>query len=316
MYCKNIVTRGNTCAYATDLMEAEVFRENRLSLYTDVPVSDLVPEDRSSAPAYQEGWITFLICRGDTAILAAYLPRKDWNRGSQPDGFPGLLTLEIPENTCECVRTTITQALEKMLSKERKYKWHFYRRPVRTEQLQTLYQERMLEVVRGRHGGLSFILNEYGIDRGLFPGCVFQDDGTWQLDFWASERTYGNLERILEGKPESARTPCKKQMSFSERLDRLDRGIRTSSVEAVRRFANVPLDNYLKDFPEELAELRRQLPVLGENATYQDAAVLVYWLMEPSAARPEELREVSSSVGAMLMEYLSRPLLGRIKRIP
>lgn len=316
MHCKNIVMRGTPCDYAAALMETEVFRENRLSLYTGVSVSDLTPGDGSSAPASQKGWITFLICRGDAAILAAYLPQRDWNRGSQPDGFPGLLTLEIPENTCECVRTTITQVLERMLSKEGEYKWHIYRRPIRPEQLQTLYQERMLEAVRSRQGKLHFILSEYGMDRGLFQGCVFRDNGTWQTDFWASERTYGSLERVLEGKPESARAPCKKQLSFSERIDRLDRGIRASSVEAVRRFANMPLDSYLQGFPEELAELRRLLPMLGESATYQDTAALVYWLMEPSETRPEELRAVPSSVGAMLMEYLSRPLLSRIKRAP
>ena len=276
MYCKNIVTRGNTHAYATALMETKVFRENQLRLYTGVPVSDLAPADGNAASASQKGWITFLICQGDAVILTAYLPQEDWNRGSQPDGFPGLLTLELPETARVC--SSIGQAPEKLLCKKRVYTWRFLGRPVLPEDLSELARAQMVERSCGNSREFQWIPTEYSSDCGLALGYVPQDGGTFLMGPWYSEETCANLAKILAWNP--AGTPLGGRRPLAERLAQL---------------------------PQETSPQQRR----GGQTLFKNAAVLTYWLLQNPDVRPEELRQfrLAAGVGQTLVRYLALPLL-------
>lgn len=240
-------------------------------------------------------------------ILTAYLPQEDWNRGSQPDGFPGLLMLEIPETAR--VRSSIEQALEKLLCKKRVYTWRFLGHPVLPEDLPELARAQMVERSCGNSREFQWIPTEYGSDCGLALGYVSQDGGTFLMGPWYSEETCANLAKILAWNP--AGTPLGGRRPLAERLAQLPQEPHPSSVEAVRCFSKTPLDDYLKDFPKELAELRKMLLMLDGSAAYQDAAVLTYWLLQNPGVRPEELRQfhLAAGVGQTLVRYLAMPLL-------
>lgn len=317
MLGNNIVIRGNPRGFARHLMELEVFQKNRLRLYCGVPVSDLAALNGSDSPPPGSGWFTFLICRGDTALLAANLPPEEWDRGDQDGGVPGLLTLELPEATCVSVCQTIEQALKRLLSKERTYGCRFLGHPVPPERLPELARAQMVEQSHNcMYQQLDWLPTEYGTDCGLVLGYVLQDDGDFQEWPWCSEQTDVYLKKILAWEPAGTGTQWKDDIPFSQRVERLNRGLHSDSshsTRTVRRFAETPLDDYLKEFPKALAELRKAMPMLGASATYQDAAVLVYWLLQDRETRPKELRDLDGHLGRRLMEHLALPLLGGLK---
>jgi len=317
MYCNNIAVRNEYLFSAIEQTQlGDFLQEHQLSLYHGVPVSDLSPMDGSAAPPAQDGWITFLVCQGDAALLAAYMPRAKWDRGDSPDGFPGLLTLELPDGSPISMCSAIECALESLLSRGDKPHWRFLGRPVPPERVPELARARLVELSYCDRL-LKWSPTEYGIDCGLVQSCEFSDGQDIQIGIWCSERTRVNLEKILAWEPAGAGANTAEAIPLSERIARLDQGLCGSGVEAVRRFANTPLDDYMRDFPEELARMRKALPALGASATYQDAAVLVYWLMQDRELWPEELREsflmLYPGTGTRLMRDLALPLLARVQ---
>jgi len=316
MYCRNIVFRRNPLLNEIELAQlGEFFQKHGLSLYHGVPASDLAPIDGNAAPPLQGGWVTFLVCRGDAALLAVYLPRESWNRGGAPDKFPGLLTLELTDCGHTQIRAAIGQVLENLLRKESNPRWRFLGRPIPPERLPELARAQLAErAFASGCGRLQWCPTEYGIDCGLVQGYGFRSGQGFQAGIWCSEQSRVYLEKLLaQG---SAGTSAN-AVSLSERLARLDRGLCGSAVEAVRRFAHTPLDVYMKDFPAELARLRKALPALRADDAYQDAAALIYWLLEDYELRPEEVRKSTASappgLGAELMNVLALPVLARMR---
>jgi len=294
----------------------DFFRKHQLSLYHGVPASDLTPVDGSAAPPPQGGWIMFLVCQGDAALLAVYLPQENWGRGKAPDRFPGLLTLELTD----CGRTqlveAIVQVLENLLRSGSRPCWRLLGRPVPPERLPELGRARLVEPTYVFGGEKpQWQPTEYGIDCGLVQSCGFQDNQSFQAGIWCSEQTCVHLEKLLA--QSSAGTNTAAAIPLAQRIAQLHQGLCVSAVEAVRRFAHMPLDTYMKDFPETLARLRSALPMLGADATYQDAAVLIYWLLEDCEQQPEEVRKITASapahLGAELMNALTLPVLSRLQ---
>ncbi len=320
MECAHIAVYGDQdlSYYAPYLME-EVFWEHRLSLFCRVPVSDLASADGRAAPLPEDGRISLLICRGDTALLAVLLPPTDQDRGVRPDGIPGLLTLELTDTRRDNHYSTIRQSLYNLLGRDIDYPWRFLGRPVPPGRLETLRQSMLIQhVIDNWEEPPEPHPTDYGIDLGLVEGYTFTDGGSCVAGVWSSPRTDANLDKILARQSAQARTSG--PLPFAQRLSQLARRPLAGDIEAVRRFANTRLDDYMKGFPEDLAKLRDCLPTLGPDATYQDAAVIIYWLLQTEPERPEGLRREleqypeSGHAGGSLFWHLTRPLLSRLDR--
>lgn len=304
---------------AKKLMDLDVFRENQLSLYCGVPASDLVPSDGSAPLPPGSGWFSCLVCQGDTVLLAANLPPKGWDQGSQADGLPGLLTLELLETGHASMCQTVERALQRLLGKERTYGYRFLGRPVPSSRLPELARKQLVEQSYDGDSQLHWIPTGYGTDSGLALGYAFWENGNLWVWPWCSEQTDMSLKKILAWGPGAAGAPLKAQVPFSQRIEQLDRGLYSDAVrsaQAIRRLAKMPLDDYLKDFPNELDKLRKSLPMLGASAAYQDAAVLIYKLQQSYVLWPKELRALPlmPDDGTILMEYLALPLLARLRK--
>lgn len=304
---------------AKNLMDLDVFRENQLSLYCGVPASDLVPSDGSAPPPPGSGWFSCLVCQGDTVLLAANLPPEEWDQGGQADGVPGLLTLELPETDYAGMCQTVERTLKQLLGKERTYGYRFLGRPVPSSRLPELARAQLVEQSYDGDSQLHWVPTGYGTDSGLALGYAFWENGDLWVWPWCSEQTDVNLEKILAWEPAGAGTRLEAEIPFSQRIEQLNRGLYSDGVrsaQAIKRLANTPLDDYLKDFPEELDTLRRSLPMLGAAATYQDAAVLIYRLQQYYALWPKEFRDLPlmPEDGRILMECLALPLLDRLRK--
>lgn len=321
MECAHIAVYGeqDLSDYSLYLMEEEVFWEHQLSLFTRVPVSDLASADGRAAPLPEDGRISLLICRGDTAILAVLLPATDQDHGVRPDGIPGLLTLELTGTRLDNHYSTIRQSLYNLLGRDIDYPWRFLGRPVPPRRRETLRQAMLIkQVIDDWEEPPEWHPTDYGINCGLVEGYTFTNNGSCEVGVWSSPRTDANLDKILARHSAQARTSA--PLPLAQRLSQLARRPLAGDIEAVRRFADTCLDDYMKGFPEDLAKLRDCLPMLGPDATYQDAAVMIYWLLRTELERPEGLqRELeqypeSSHAGGSLFWHLMRPLLSRLDR--
>jgi len=100
--------------------------------------------------------------------------------------------------------------------------------------------------------------------------------------------------------PEDFRLPMEAEegelLPLKRRLQRLARGRpgeKACSAALVRRLADMPLGEYLRDFPEEREELYRSIPSLNRaDATYLDAAHACFCLSMGRSERPPELQGV------------------------
>jgi len=318
MECNNIGLYEDLYFSAQGLTHSEIFQERRLSLFCSVPFSDLAAADGRTAPPPQDGRITLLVCQGDTALLAANLARKD--QAPPTDGIPGLLTLELQDRSCYQAAEAIEEALKGLLGKDLSYPCRFLGRLIPPGQLEELSQAQLVRIFYDQEEPVEMQPTDYGFDCGLVYGYTFSDSGSLETGVWCSEQTDANLEKILAQISPKARTS--RRIPLEERLSQPSQKPLARDVEAVRRFADRRLDDYLKDFPETLAEVRRCLPMLGPDATYQDAAVIVYWLLQNEAEHPKRVRQVlekypeAKNQSGLLLGHLAKPLFSLIDVLP
>ena len=294
-----------------------VFRENALCLYCDVPIRDLHPVEgtacRQMAPGsgQDEERIPYLICRDDEALLSfAWLDRADKYLSDRAEGLlhmrvsiEGLLHLwvfvEEPDDTARLIKDT----LEKLLSQPTRPAWFYQAQSIPTEFRKGLEKERMLA-----RCGLSTLPTEYGRDNGIIRGYRGKASGIPRCGPFCSEQTLERLADTLKKRRTADAGPVREQLSFAQRIEQLNRGLPGNSgysMAVVRRFANMRLDDYMRDFPKELAELREYLP--DHIITYRQAAAAIHQMLL-SAEEQED--------GQRLMRNLAQPMASRFREKP
>lgn len=317
---------------AEHLVQTQVFRGYLLSLYCGALALDMTFKGDSPAPSFDKNWrCDYLFCLGNTALLSVNLTPEEQDSEAQPAALPGLLMLNFPRKDpdaemVENISSTVEQALAKILDEGLYSDWSFSGLPVSRQHLCGLAGAGLLERTdSGYHGSGPFWRpTQYGLDCGLnsgyaavYVGGYDGEDGTIRRFPYYSGRVSPVIVDILKWSIEAdAGMQWKKIISFDQRLARLKQGLPSDcaySARVVRQMADMPLDSYLREFPEDLTELRETLPMLKDDATYQDAAVLIYRLSLPRHKWPKELRTMPIEYSD-LMGILAKPLLKEWQR--
>lgn len=291
---KDIVMTELYWTAGEQLMEMETVRREGLDLYFHTVETELTPVSDEFAPP-TEGIAPILICRGDE-VLAMVLPERV--AAQALPGLPQLILREEGEND------GLEGALRRVLKQP--VQWRLEMEPAKEERLHALARVRLVQKWKG-----VWLPTLYGIDQRMASKCS-RCGGRVVWQSCCSPDGWREIEKLLTWDPPGIYRPAE-PIPFAQRRDRAAEGGFANglySARAVRRLARTPLEVYLAEFPESLAELKRWLPRSGEMATYMDAALLIDQLFLPREERPAALRNVPEDVPQTLLEHLARPLAG------
>lgn len=315
MWYENLTTRKNLLPLAQALMNTEVVQRNhKLTLYCGVPMETLSAKEQappSGDPMSQV--FDYVFCEGDVPVLTVMLvPWSRWGAPSE-DGrsgsgaaprlnLPEVLSLAFPDNEPEKAQQCIADILGKAAGSAASQELRFMGREVEpASQLeQEMLAAKLLRSVPFRGSGPSSKWScgqkeptQYGWECGLMLGFSVRENRTYECRVYYSPFTpalFRTLSRQSFHTCGGAQQ-WRETIPLEQRLARLQQGLPSDSMYSaiqVQKMANMPLDAYLRDFPEELADLRRALPELEEDAVYRDAAALIHrrssqhtWTEEP-----------------------------------
>ena len=287
LYCGNIAAGNCRFSGERDLFLSPVFRRWHLSLLCGVPLEALEEESRNRAGLPERGLLDYLICREDRPIMALALGEES------PDPPAGILSLRLPHTSSADILDKTQTAL-----------WKFFQNgppasaPGPRVHLRTVPQNRLEDLAEAHLARCTF-------GRGWFPTEYGKSLGLVRR--WSAME--GLLSPDLVCAPEAWPAHIRPRLAprreedcagFARKIDRLDRGLSADPAYGraiAARFADMPLEDYLRDCPEALDQLRRELGPAPR--TYREAAVAINSL----------LLQRNKTKGRELMLLLAEPLL-------
>lgn len=296
-----------------------VFRENSLKLYYSVPIKDVhynkkIEQEHPDWVAYRKRKLEnknankrfqLVICKGEDVLTLACL-----QIGPVSICYPrikGLPELRIKAETmCQEDFDYMNRYLEELLRSEKSGIAQYRATPIAmmavkygelvdakeecsVEELQeVLEKDHLLEKqTKTRFGGRTkrklFFPTKYGADFGLVKGYGVNERGEVYCRLFCSGEAFEELGKLLVWKKENKTLPKRRKMiPFKERIDRLNRdrpSDSTCGISVIQKFAALSIDEYLKEFPKELEELKSAIKETGklqETMTYQEVAAAIY----------------------------------------
>ncbi len=315
------------CLVLERLAQTRIFRENQLGIFCHVPLAELTRDDGVEPPEDSGQIFDYLVCKNECVLLAVNLAvEKD--ALTLPLTLPCLrvITLDRGKVDSHDILQEILGTLESMglfdpfadchfVASEGW--WQFPGRPIDAQQTRTFVREQLLyEYVPFKAPSRSTIQvwfpTPYGEDCGLMAGCVVQSSGAVCYGTYCASRGRARLEELLAWKKTLPDEVQQQKQPLEQRLRRLNAGRpgnRAHSAALVRQIADSRLDDFLKDFPEELAAVRRMMPSLPSDATYQDVAAICCRLSLPEKEAPYRLANSTIHTIEGTMNCLIKPLL-------
>lgn len=330
------------CAGENALVHSEVFQRSGLTLYCSVPMEKLDQMvDRDDPLWANMDHADYLICKNDKALLAIALT---CGAPSPPDNFYGSeaeldfdefgedeFEMDKPSDSSFRIRWDVSdehgkkllpcaeisetdmfhgqigpllRCLEQLTDQRDRVEFPCQVHLLTSDEYRRytqLNKELLVPTLRGTY------ITEYGVRQGLFRArtrtgscvfCIFPED----------------LEE-LESSQFRSGIRLSPATSFRQRTGRVLSGLPCSAMTAadeVQRFADMPLTEYLRDFPEELERFQA---LLGENARYQDAARYVATQMraeQPGVCafngRPTEGKNLMMDLAAPVLATFPSPM--------
>lgn len=295
------------------LIRSEVFRRNNLTLHCNVPAQNLAHAVDPDDSIWNAGHIDYLVCRGPRAVLAVSLLRdlqtadtvdgppqlKDGLR--DPSGRKLLPCAMVSENDLLQGRTRfLLQALEQVLAASDRREFPCRIHVFTNEEFHRFSQPNKGLLALTSRG--TFI-TEYGVSYGIFRIRT----STGRHNFCCFPQDLKKLEEAEF----SQKIQIPNAVTFEERAERIRNGLPCSTdalTEMVRGFAETPLTEYLQDFPQQLERFQA---ILGEQATYQDAARYISALMRREQPGVCAFNDRSTE-GKQLMLDLAAPVLASL----
>lgn len=296
------------------LTSASAFRQGLLELYCDVPVRDIEYMGKAyggnpELGIQDERNIDFLLCQKGDVLVAIQLTAVENESERKAGSLPGLPVLSF--NMWELNSATedfMEGWLERKLKEEKTKKYSFKAYVLRPKLQQILVKKYLLKEEVSEVPLRT--VTEYGKDSGIIEGYSISKEGRVCRRLFCSERGRGIILENLKWNRENLEKQAKK-MPFSERIKKLNEGIPSDGmymVSIIKKFANMPVDRYLKNVPNALEELKKELydfDGLEGSITYQQAAVSIYKMIQS-----EEKKEM----GYDMMGILTIPAYEALKR--
>lgn len=312
MWYENLTKRKNLLPLAQALMNAEVFQKNhKLTLYCGVPREALGAREQTPPPGGPVGQaFDYVCCKGDVPILTVTLvsesrwgaPAEDGRSGSGAAqlNLPDVLSLAFPDNELEKAQQCIADVLGKAAGIAADQELRFLGQEVEpASQLeQEMLAAKLLRPVPFHGGGPSPKRGrgqkeptQYGWECGLMLGFSAGENHAYACKVYYVPHAPALCGALSRRNAHGDARQWRETIPLEQSLTRLRQGLPSDSAYSaiqVQKMADMPLDDYLRDFPEELADLRRALPELEEDAVYRDAAALIHrrscqrtWTEEP-----------------------------------
>lgn len=261
----------------TALMRTPLFQENQLSLYCGVPVRYLLPE---GAQPWDE-FFDFVVCQGEDAVMTVKLADMDEQVFNQLlekfwAVFPERFVQLFQGRTFGDGDWVAKNVIAPTIARERRPDGFRVKNPilpVPNKLLKKLagpsVQALTKETVRGRQYWLP---TEYGQSLGLLVGFRTDQNGRVRSMICCGQDAIDGLKEVaFWGEPDSS-PPISPPSSLAQRIDWAERGMSAQTdamMDLIRQQAEMPLEDYLRDDREGLAEFQWAFP----NAhTYQEAA--------------------------------------------
>lgn len=301
-----------TCAGENALMDSDLFKRSRLTLYGWVPVTSHMRGIFNSRSKYLkdreckgEQYVDYLICRNSEALAGVILEREDdhylGNRNILVEQYADYAPLIVYRESDMLAGKVepLLNGLRTMLSNPDRH-----RRPCA---IHALTGEEFQRYQAPEKGLLSFTsagtyITEYGrtklLFRGRFPGgshriCAFS------LTMRELERT--EFKEKITCAPAHAWADKKKQI-----MEGLPCDGGKATMNALRDFGRIPLAVYLQNYPDDLKRFENHLR--RDDATYQDAALYVAQLMRKEQPGTGAFSE-EATTGKELMQILAKPFI-------
>ena len=321
------------------IISLPVFRKNSLRLYCRVPMKDICyieriekerPQWIERLKEYQEDneRIPFIICKNDDIIASVGLKIGTTMIGHQRIIGVPFLNVEA-DQMWKREFYCLNDYIEELLHSERRGIAKYHARPIALVALKygnllspewkDMSMQELQEILEKQHllerkTEISFIRekeqirevfvpSKYGEEIGMIKGFSVNERGKVYCRPFCSELALEEIGKILEWKHKNKNISKRKPIPFAERMERLNRGLPSDStcgISVIRSFAKLSIEEYLKDFPKELEELKAILKEHGkleENMDYQSVAVAIYQIFQSD--KKED--------GKKLMEILVKP---------
>lgn len=269
------------------LMSAPLFQNRCLTLYCGVPVKYLLPDGH---PPIQEA-LDFVVCRGQEALAAVILsetaltPQRitEMSDTFQKAGFPpGFLKFVQKDSSAEelfcdhgdhpdwLAQFVIAPSLG-LLDNEIPIKSSLC--PIPAKLLKALSAPSVKALAKEAQGPQkSWFPTEYGRSLGILQGFRIDKNRCIHPLLCCAKENLGLLQQTVSWGEIRPPEPPKMPLSFSQRIDLINRGIPsdiTAMMNQIQRFGEMPLEEYFRNDPKGLKEIRQAFP--GAR-NYQQAA--------------------------------------------
>ena len=287
---------------AEQLMSRMIFQKNQLSIYFQVPLWALGEEVWDDA---EEVRIPCLICRGCQALAALQVEGGD-------ELVPSIPLILVDMEDGEGWQWELESGLQRVLECEAYGSDILSAHHVSEALFPRLLQAHLLSQSENGQEECGWRLNDWSVSCGLWSGYIPRADGGSRHVLCGTHQTMSQVKQILDWRPPADGGQWGEPIPMEQRLFRVRQGLpgsRESSLRAVRAFAQMPLEGYLREYPESLALLRDALPALDVSATYQEAAAWVVRLINQAEEMPEERQPIPEWKLRGLLECLAAPLV-------
>lgn len=330
------------CLVMEWLSQTRVFQENQLGIFCHVPLAELTRDDGVEPPKNEGQFFDYLVCKNDCALLAVVLTvEKDALT------LPCLREVFLDKGNVDShdIMQAILEELDSfgwdnpndddfyndddIYNDDYNYDfvssegwWKFQGRPIDSQQIWCFAREQLMyKYVPSQRPSKRTAIpvwfpTPYGEDCGLVAGCVAQSRGTICYGTYCASHGRARLEEFLSWRKALPDEMRQKKQPLEQRLRRLNAGRpgnRAHSAALVQQIADSRLDDFLKNFPEELAEVRHIIPNLSSDATYQDVAAICCRLSLPEKEAPYRLANSTIHTIERTMDCLIKPLLPPVR---
>lgn len=263
-----------------------------LRLYCNVALSDLGSE--------KEGLVDFVICKGEEILLAVEI--TDPEGGDEGKDLRGIPVLKVPiQQAGNRTLEFLDSYIKKALREKEKERSRYAPQPVSEELQEKMLRERMLEQPQNN----VCLPTQYGSSSGVVRGYV----GMMQKLF-CTEQAKEKIMDIWEWKNQPEGRRRNRRIPFAKRLEQLGTlklSGNEDSIHHLRDFAALPVDDYMKDCPNELAKLKKCLHISerpGQKIT----------CLQVVRAADRCLHSEQEETGRRIMQLFAAPLVHEYER--
>ena len=230
-----------------------IFRREGLTLYCGVPANDLRRYGPAPRRDCQMGMLDYVICQGETVILAVEIEDRDsWREhGARVPEVPYVFITAEEMGTGDC--RPILSKLRELTDKGRQASWRMVGAANIQELMPKFLRWQMLQRTDG-----GWEPTEYGMYRGL----VKQISSTGQVSVRCSELS----KRLFEMTAEKYEAPAEQSFrkALQERISDFQKGLRSNpetSLHLVKELRDMPLATLMEGgYIEMENRLRENLP--------------------------------------------------------